>query len=127
MMTQQQRAEARKSSSALRTWGKVITLVGIPSFVILFALTATIRISDNQTIFNPASLAYLFGAIPCAVFYKILQVIANTYDLMDSNTPEPEIEGEQAGEEDNSMPFGLAMGIVLFVTLITSVCILVMK
>lgn len=125
MMTQQQRAEARKSSSALRTWGKVITLVGIPSFVILFALTATIRISDNQTIFNPASLAYLFGAIPCAVFYKILQVIANTYDLMDSNTPE--IEGEQAGEEDNSMPFGLAMGIVFFVTLIASVCILVMK
>ena len=124
-MTQQQRAEARKSSSALRTWGKVITLVGIPSFVILFALTATIRISDNQTIFNPASLAYLFGAIPCAVFYKILQVIANTYDLMDSNTPE--IEGEQAGEEDNSMPFGLAMGIVFFVTLIASVCILVMK
>ena len=125
MMTQQQRAEARKSSSALRTWGKVITLVGIPSFVILFAITATIRISDNQTIFNPASLAYLFGAIPCAVFYKILQVIANTYDLMDSNTPE--IEGEQAGEEDNSMPFGLAMGIVFFVTLIASVCILVMK
>lgn len=125
MMTQQQRAEARKSSSALRTWGKVITLVGIPSFVILFALTATIRIGDNQTIFNPASLAYLFGAIPCAVFYKILQVIANTYDLMDSNTPE--IEGEQAGEEDNSMPFGLAMGIVFFVTLIASVCILVMK
>nr|DAU00373.1 MAG TPA: hypothetical protein [Caudoviricetes sp.]DAX31616.1 MAG TPA: hypothetical protein [Caudoviricetes sp.] len=125
MMTQQQRAEARKSSSALRTWGKVITLVGIPSFVILFALTATIRISDNQTIFNPASLAYLFGAIPCAVSYKIFQVIANTYDLMDSNTPE--IEGEQAGEEDNSMPFGLAMGIVFFVTLITSICILVMK
>lgn len=124
-MTKQQRAEARKSSSALRTWGKVITLVGIPSFVILFALTATIRISDNQTIFNPASLAYLFGAIPCAVFYKILQVIANTYDLMDSNTPE--IEGEQAREEDNSMPFGLAMGIVFFVTLIASVCILVMK
>ena len=125
MMTRQQRAEARKSSSALRTWGKVITLVGIPSFVILFALTATIRISDNQTIFNPASLAYLFGAIPCAVSYKIFQVIANTYDLMDSNTPE--IEGEQAGEEDNSMPFGLAMGIVFFVTLIASVCILVMK
>jgi hypothetical protein len=125
MMTRQQRAEARKSSSALRTWGKVITLVGIPSFVILFALTATIRISDNQTIFNPASLAYLFGAIPCAVSYKIFQVIANTYDLMDSNTPE--IEGDQAGEEDNSMPFGLAMGIVFFVTLITSICILVMK
>lgn len=124
-MTRQQRAEARKSSSALRTWGKVITLVGIPSFVILFALTATIRISDNQTIFNPASLAYLFGAIPCAVSYKIFQVIANTYDLMDSNTPE--IEGDQAGEEDNSMPFGLAMGIVFFVTLITSICILVMK
>lgn len=99
--------------------------MGIPSFVILFALTATIRISDNQTIFNPASLAYLFGAIPCAVSYKIFQVIANTYDLMDSNTPE--IEGEQAGEEDNSMPFGLAMGIVFFVTLIASVCILVMK
>lgn len=125
MMTKQQRAEARKSSSALRTWGKVITLVGIPTFVILFALTATIRISDNQTIFNPASLAYLFGAIPCAVFYKILQVIANTYDLMDSSIPE--IEGEQTGEEDNSMPFGLAMGIVFFVTLIVSVCILVMK
>ena len=126
MMTKQQRIKARKNSSALRTWGKVIALVGSSACIILFALTATVRVSNDEVIFIPTSLAYLLGTLPCVVTYKILQVIANTYDLMDSNTPEPEIEGEQAGEEDNSMPFGLAMAIVIFVTLIISV-ILVIK
>ena len=125
MMTKQQRIEARKNSSTLRTWGKIIALVGIPTCIIIFSLTATIRIGYNQTIFNPASLIYLFGALPCAVANKTLQVIANTYDLMDSSLPEK--EDEQETEGDHSMPFGLAMGIVVFVTLVVSVSILVMK
>jgi len=124
MMTKQQRIKARKNSSALRTWGKVIALVGSSACIILFALTATVRVSNDEVIFIPTSLAYLLGTLPCAVTYKILQVIANTYDLMDSRVPEN--ENEQDTDEDNSMPFGLAMAIVIFVTLIISV-ILVIK
>ena len=124
MMTKQQRIKARKNSSALRTWGKVIALVGSSACIILFALTATVRVSNDEVIFIPTSLSYLLGTLPWAVTYKILQVIANTYDLMDSRVPEN--ENEQDFDEDNSMPFGLAMAIVIFVTLIISV-ILVMK
>lgn len=124
MMTKQQRIKARKNSSALRTWGKVIALVGSSACIILFALTATVRVSNDEVIFIPTSLAYLLGTLPCVVTYKILQVIANTYDLMDSRVPEN--ENEQDTDEDNSMPFGLAMAIVIFVTLIISV-ILVIK
>lgn len=95
MMTKQQRIKARKYSSLLRKWSKVIALLGIAIYIIQFALTAIIQTRYGKLSFDPANLLSLLRILPLVFIYMVLQVIINTYDLLDSCVIEREDDKEE--------------------------------